>query len=174
MFNAFVFDEMHRPDKYIQTAEQGMVIMGVTEQEAGRYDCRLGADTLCSYNITVDTQRCAAPSKSHDYQKVYSDWCHEFEKYKMAMKTWERRQLVNKYLIFQFILICLHIIVVYLNMYMYVVFLFIEWLTGGTLNYFFFCLFVSPPYSNATVGRLMTAPAAIRTLTPTRSTHGVL
>lgn len=72
-----------------------MVIMGVTEQEAGRYDCRLGADTLCSYNITVDTQRCAAPSKSHDYQKVYSDWCHEFEKYKMAMKTWERRQLVK-------------------------------------------------------------------------------
>lgn len=88
---------MHRPDKYIQTAEQGMVIMGVTEQEAGRYDCRLGADTLCSYNITVDTQRCAAPSKSHDYQKVYSDWCHEFEKYKMAMKTWERRQLVRKW-----------------------------------------------------------------------------
>ena len=84
-----------RPDKYIQTAEQGMVIMGVTEQEAGRYDCRLGPDTLCSYNITVDTQRCAAPSKSHDYQKVYSDWCHEFEKYKMAMKTWERRQLVS-------------------------------------------------------------------------------
>ena len=69
--------------------------MGVTESEAGRYDCRLGADTLCSYNITVDTARCAAPSKSHDYQKVYSDWCHEFEKYKMAMKTWERRQLVT-------------------------------------------------------------------------------
>ena len=69
--------------------------MGVTEAEAGRYDCRLGADTLCSYNITVDTQRCAAPSKSHDYQKVYSDWCHEFEKYKMAMKTWERRQVVS-------------------------------------------------------------------------------
>ena len=69
--------------------------MGVTESEAGRYDCRLGSDTLCSYNITVDTQRCAAPSKSHDYQKVYSDWCHEFEKYKMAMKTWERRQLVS-------------------------------------------------------------------------------
>ena len=69
--------------------------MGVTEQEAGRYDCRLGPDTLCSYNITVDTQRCAAPTKSHDYQKVYSDWCHEFEKYKMAMKTWERRQLVS-------------------------------------------------------------------------------
>ena len=86
-----------RPDKYIQTAEQGMVIMGVTESEAGRYDCRLGADTLCSYNITVDTARCAAPSKSHDYQKVYSDWCHEFEKYKMAMKTWERRQLVRKW-----------------------------------------------------------------------------
>ena len=84
-----------RPDKYIQTAEQGLVIMGVTESEAGRYDCRLGSDTLCSYNITVDTQRCAAPSKSHDYQKVYSDWCHEFEKYKMAMKTWERRQLVR-------------------------------------------------------------------------------
>lgn len=76
-----------------------MVIMGVTESEAGRYDCRLGPDTLCSYNITVDTQRCAAPSKSHDYQKVYSDWCHEFEKYKMAMKSWERRQLVYTFIV---------------------------------------------------------------------------
>ena len=94
--NYFCFVSLFcRPDKYIQTAEQGLVIMGVTESEAGRYDCRLGSDTLCSYNITVDMQRCAAPSKSHDYQKVYSDWCHEFEKYKMAMKTWERRQLVS-------------------------------------------------------------------------------
>lgn len=27
--------------------------------------------------------------------QVYSDWCHEFEKYKLAMKTWERKQAVS-------------------------------------------------------------------------------
>jgi hypothetical protein len=23
---------------------------------------------------------------------VYSDWCHEFQKYKAALKTWEKRR----------------------------------------------------------------------------------
>nr|CAD7462832.1 unnamed protein product [Timema tahoe] len=83
---------VYRPDKYIQTSEHGLVIIAANEADSGRYDCWLGGALLCSYNITVDSHRCAAPGKSHDYQKVYSDWCHEFEKYKMAMKTWERKQ----------------------------------------------------------------------------------
>lgn len=81
--------------KYIETSEKGLVIVGVNEQDAGRYDCWLGGALLCSYNITVDAHRCSAPAKSHDYQKIYSDWCHEFEKYKSAMKSWERKQAVS-------------------------------------------------------------------------------
>ncbi|KAF4526524.1 hypothetical protein B566_EDAN005891 [Ephemera danica] len=83
---------MYRPDKYIETSEHGLVIIGVNEADAGRYDCWMGGSLLCSYNITVDAHRCSAPSKSQDYQKIYSDWCHEFEKYKLAMKSWERKQ----------------------------------------------------------------------------------
>ncbi|PSN50647.1 Semaphorin-2A, partial [Blattella germanica] len=82
----------YRPDKYIETSEHGLVIIAVNEADSGRYDCMMGGSLLCSYNITVDAHRCAPPGKSHDYQKIYSDWCHEFEKYKMAMKTWERKQ----------------------------------------------------------------------------------
>nr|CAD7268322.1 unnamed protein product [Timema shepardi] len=78
---------VYRPDKYILTSEHGLVIIAASEADSGRYDCWLGGALLCSYNITVDAHRCVAPGKSHDYQKVYSDWCHEFEKYKMAMKT---------------------------------------------------------------------------------------
>ncbi|XP_015438245.1 PREDICTED: semaphorin-2A [Dufourea novaeangliae] len=78
--------------KFIETSEKGLVIVGVNEQDAGRYDCWLGGSLLCSYNITVDAHRCSAPAKSNDYQKIYSDWCHEFEKYKSAMKSWERKQ----------------------------------------------------------------------------------
>lgn len=87
-----------RPDKYIETSEHGLVIIGVTEADAGRYDCHMGASLLCSYNVTVDAHRCAPPAKSNDYQKIYSDWCHEFEKYKSAMKTWERKQAVRVFL----------------------------------------------------------------------------
>ncbi|XP_044576456.1 semaphorin-2A isoform X1 [Cotesia glomerata] len=79
-------------DKFIETSEKGLVIVGVNEQDAGRYDCWLGGALLCSYNITVDAHRCSAPAKAADYQKIYSDWCHEFEKYKSAMKSWERKQ----------------------------------------------------------------------------------
>ncbi|KAJ8915222.1 hypothetical protein NQ315_015445 [Exocentrus adspersus] len=82
----------YRPDKYIETSEHGLVIIAVTEADAGRYDCWMGASLLCSYNVTVDAHRCSPPAKSNDYQKIYSDWCHEFEKYKSAMKNWERKQ----------------------------------------------------------------------------------
>lgn len=82
----------YRPDKYIETSEHGLVVMNVNEADAGRYDCKMGGDIVCSYNITVDAHRCSAPARTNDFQKVYSDWCHEFEKYKLAMKTWERKQ----------------------------------------------------------------------------------
>ncbi|XP_076039740.1 semaphorin 2a [Oratosquilla oratoria] len=82
----------YRPDKYIETSEHGLVVMNVNEADAGRYDCKMGGDIVCSYNITVDAHRCTAPARTNDFQKVYSDWCHEFEKYKLAMKTWERKQ----------------------------------------------------------------------------------
>lgn len=82
----------YRPDKYIETSEHGLVIIAVTETDSGRYECWLGSSLLCSYNITVDAHRCSAPGKSNDYQKIYSDWCHEFERSKNAMKTWERKQ----------------------------------------------------------------------------------
>lgn len=85
-------------DKYIETREHGLVILAVSEGDAGRYDCWMGGALLCSYNVTVDAHRCASPRKTNDYQKIYSDWCHEFEKYKLAMKSWERRQEVSPYL----------------------------------------------------------------------------
>ncbi|KAL1488366.1 hypothetical protein ABEB36_014843 [Hypothenemus hampei] len=83
----------YKPEKYIETSEHGLVIISVTEADAGRYDCWMGASLLCSYNVTVDAHRCSPPAKGNDYQKIYSDWCHEFEKYKSAMKTWEKRQM---------------------------------------------------------------------------------
>ncbi|CAF4876227.1 unnamed protein product [Pieris macdunnoughi] len=82
----------NKPEKYIETSEHGLLIISVSESDAGRYDCWLGGSLLCSYNITVDTHRCSPPEKSNEYQKIYSNWCHEFEKYKTAMKTWERKQ----------------------------------------------------------------------------------
>ncbi|XP_023225739.1 semaphorin-2A-like isoform X3 [Centruroides sculpturatus] len=80
----------HR-DKYIHTANNGLVILSVNERDSGRYDCKLGTSTLCSFNITVDAKTCSAPSAT-EYRKIYSDWCNEFEKYKSAMKTWQNKQ----------------------------------------------------------------------------------
>lgn len=81
-------------NKYIETSDNGLVITAVKEHDRGRYDCKMGSNTLCSYNITVDTKTCAAPSDK-EYRKIYSDWCHEFEKYKLAMKTWQTKQNVS-------------------------------------------------------------------------------
>ncbi|KAI8128399.1 Semaphorin-2A [Lucilia cuprina] len=86
------YEIKYNPTKYIETTERGLVVVSVNEADGGRYDCHLGGSLLCSYNITVDAHRCTPPNKSNDYQKIYSDWCHEFEKYKTAMKSWEKKQ----------------------------------------------------------------------------------
>ncbi|KAG8239315.1 hypothetical protein J437_LFUL015091 [Ladona fulva] len=82
----------YRHDKYIETSEHGLVVVSVGEEESGRYDARLGSSLLCSYNLTVDANRCGAPARSRDYQRVYSDWCHAFEKHKAAVQAWERKK----------------------------------------------------------------------------------
>lgn len=49
---------------------------------------------VSSFNFNF-CYRCTPPHKSTDYQKIYSDWCNEFEKYKSAMKSWEKKQVVS-------------------------------------------------------------------------------
>ncbi|XP_040568273.1 semaphorin-2A [Lepeophtheirus salmonis] len=80
-------------DKYVITNDNGLVIIGINENDAGKYDCVLNEkDIVNSYHIAVDSHRCSAPNKTADYQKIYSDWCHEFQRYKSALKTWELKQ----------------------------------------------------------------------------------
>lgn len=79
----------------MSTNEGGIVVLEVSESDAGLYKCWLAGSLLCVYNLAVDTHRCSPPEKSVDYHKVYSDWCHEFQKYKNAMKIWERKKEVN-------------------------------------------------------------------------------
>ncbi|XP_075588237.1 semaphorin-2A-like isoform X3 [Dermatophagoides farinae] len=85
------FEVYPKRDKYVHTSDHGLVILGVTDRETGRYDCRLGSNTLFSYTINVDAKTCSAPNES-EFRKIYSDWCHEFEKYKSAMKNWQIKQ----------------------------------------------------------------------------------
>ncbi|KAL3250003.1 hypothetical protein MRX96_055617 [Rhipicephalus microplus] len=78
-------------DKYIHTTGHGLVLMSLTERDSGHYDLHLESiGTLCSYNLTVDAETCGTPTET-DYRKIYSNWCHEFEKYKLAMKTWQTK-----------------------------------------------------------------------------------
>ena len=87
------FEVSPKRDKFVQTADNGLVIMGVTDREAGRYDCRLGQNTVFSYDVQVDAKTCSAPSEN-EFRKIYSDWCHEFEKYKNAAKNWQIKHSV--------------------------------------------------------------------------------
>jgi len=78
--------------KFVLTQDQGLVIIGLAEKDAGQYDCRVNHETINSYRIIVDLQRCSSPEKSGDYQKAYTEWCNEFQKYRSALQTWEEKQ----------------------------------------------------------------------------------
>lgn len=59
--------EVTRRDKFYYTSDQGLVILGVTDRENGRYDCRLGNSILSSYNVSVD----ASELNQTTYQKGF-------------------------------------------------------------------------------------------------------
>lgn len=48
-----------------------------------------------SLPLLISSFRCSPPSQKQDYQKIYSHWCNEFEKYKSAMKQWQAKQEVS-------------------------------------------------------------------------------
>lgn len=80
------------PEKHVLTNDHGLVVISVSDTDSGRYDCLFNGQLVSSFHIAVDSHRCSAPNKTADYQKIYSDWCNQFEKYKMALKTWEKRK----------------------------------------------------------------------------------
>ena len=51
------FDVLPKRDKYVLTSDHGLVILGVTDRESGRYDCRLGPNTIFSYTLQVDASK---------------------------------------------------------------------------------------------------------------------
>lgn len=67
--------------------------MGANQRDAGRYEQSLTptGGAVCAHNVTIDTQTCTAPNEG-EYRKIYSDWCHEMERYKTARKSWEQKQ----------------------------------------------------------------------------------
>ncbi len=49
---------------------------------------------LLIINFVLLIETCSTPSET-EFRKVYSDWCHQFEKYKSDMKRWQLRQSVS-------------------------------------------------------------------------------
>jgi hypothetical protein len=78
--------------KFVFTQDKGLVVIGVGDRDIGQYDCRVEHETISSYKVAVDFQRCSAPDKSGDYQKAYSQWCNEFQKYRTALNMWEKKK----------------------------------------------------------------------------------
>ena len=79
-------------NKYVLTQDHGLVILGVNEKDSGRLHCYVGKNPITEYDLSIDTHRCAAPERTTDYQKAYSEWCHQFQKYRNALKTWEKKR----------------------------------------------------------------------------------
>ena len=78
--------------KFVMTQDHGLVILGALERNSGLYVCQLGREAVSSHRVSVDAHRCAAPGKTADYQRAYSQWCSEYQKYRSALKSWEERQ----------------------------------------------------------------------------------
>ncbi|XP_021968718.1 semaphorin-2A isoform X2 [Folsomia candida] len=90
-------------EKHVLTSDRGLVILSVSETDGGQWQLRFEEKDisltqtrpsllLCAFNVSIEIQKCSAPEKASDFQKVYAEWCHEFQKYKESMAVWQRRQ----------------------------------------------------------------------------------
>ena len=52
------FEVFSRRDKFVHTNDNGLVILGITDREGGRYECKLGLTTLSRYIVSVDASKC--------------------------------------------------------------------------------------------------------------------
>lgn len=90
-----------RPDKYIWTVDQGLVLLAVTDSDAGSYVCYLEGETgdketlLCSFQVTVDRDQCLAPAAPGDYRSAYAEWCREMRNYQRAFDQWSASRTVG-------------------------------------------------------------------------------
>lgn len=48
---------VYRTERIIQTIENGLVILSVTESDGGKYECFMGPTLISSYNIEIDAHR---------------------------------------------------------------------------------------------------------------------
>ena len=46
-----------KKEKFVHTSDHGLVILGTTDREAGRYECKLGAIPLIRYEVFVDPSK---------------------------------------------------------------------------------------------------------------------
>ena len=52
-----VVEVTNRRDKYALTTDNGLVILGTTDRENGRYECKLGSSPLIRYEVFVDSSK---------------------------------------------------------------------------------------------------------------------
>ena len=45
------------PEKHVLTNDNGLVVIGVTDQDSGRYDCLVNGHIVSSFHIAVDSHR---------------------------------------------------------------------------------------------------------------------
>lgn len=93
----YIFSQLEcfSSNKYVETSQRGLLIFTVFINDVGLYDCFMGQSLLCSFDVAIDLTRCIVPEWKGDYRRVYSSWCHEFERYKYEMRSWEESRLVS-------------------------------------------------------------------------------
>jgi len=51
------YEVFARKDKFIHTTDNGLVIIGITEREKGRYECKVGSNVISRYDLVLDKRK---------------------------------------------------------------------------------------------------------------------
>ncbi|KRZ10216.1 Semaphorin-2A [Trichinella zimbabwensis] len=76
--------------KFLLTVENGLVIVNITKDYSGLYECVQQKNKLVSYQIFVDDKNCQKPHSIQEFNAVYREWCREFQEYKLTMSRWKK------------------------------------------------------------------------------------
>uniref|UniRef100_A0A5S6Q6H5 Semaphorin-2A n=1 Tax=Trichuris muris TaxID=70415 RepID=A0A5S6Q6H5_TRIMR len=76
--------------RHFLSVDNSLIIINITKECAGYYECVQHRSRLVSYNLLIDDVSCNKPQSLQAFHSVYQEWCREFQEYKLTMLRWKK------------------------------------------------------------------------------------
>ncbi|KAI6179439.1 hypothetical protein M3Y98_00610600 [Aphelenchoides besseyi] len=76
-------------DHIQRTINGGLVLLNVTTEYSGTYQCLQNNVVVAEYSVIVDDKDCSRPKTVQQFHSVQREWCKKYDHYKQNLSKWK-------------------------------------------------------------------------------------